>query len=70
MGPLNTHDRGALTPGNWADLALFDLEAITDATYERPKTYPQGIPHVMVNGRWVIRDGRFTGSLPGEVLRR
>jgi N-acyl-D-aspartate/D-glutamate deacylase len=64
------HDRGALTPGCRADLVLFDLEAITDATFEQPKTYPQGIPHVMVNGRWVIRDGQFTGELPGEVLTR
>ena len=62
--------RGTLAPGFYADLVLFDLEQITDATYEKPKTYPQGIPYVMVNGQWVIADGEFTGSLPGRVLRR
>ena len=62
--------RGTLAPGYWADLVLFDLAGITDAPYEQPKTYPQGIPHVMVNGQWVVRDGAFTGAQPGELLRR
>ncbi|MBC7237390.1 MAG: D-aminoacylase [Chloroflexi bacterium] len=62
--------RGTLAHGYWADLVLFDLARISDATYEQPKTYPQGIPYVMVNGEWVIKDGRFTGALPGRLLRR
>ncbi|MBM3190909.1 MAG: amidohydrolase family protein, partial [Chloroflexi bacterium] len=64
------HDRGSLQPGAWADLVIFDLERVTDAPFERPKTYPQGIPYVMVNGQWVIHRGEFTGALPGQVLRR
>ncbi|MFH1086147.1 MAG: amidohydrolase family protein, partial [Chloroflexota bacterium] len=60
--------RGTLAPGNWADLVLFDLERVTYAPYEAPKTYPLGLPRVMVNGRWVIRDGAFTGTLPGSAL--
>jgi N-acyl-D-amino-acid deacylase len=63
-------DRGVLAEGNWADLVLFDLPAVTDAGFERPKQYPEGIPHVMVNGQWVIRDGEFTGSLPGRLASR
>jgi hypothetical protein len=27
-----------------------------------------GIEHVLVNGRFVIKDGEHTGSLPGRVL--
>lgn len=63
-------DRGVLEEGAWADLVLFDLPAVTDATFDHPKQYPQGIPHVMVNGQWVIRDGEFTGALPGRLAGR
>ena len=62
--------RGALQPGNWADLVVFDLDQVTYAEFDEPKTYPQGIPHVMVNGQWVIRDAEYTGGLPGKALRR
>jgi N-acyl-D-amino-acid deacylase len=40
------------------------------ATYEAPHQYPDGIRHVLVNGRVVIKDGEHTGALPGRVLRR
>jgi N-acyl-D-amino-acid deacylase len=39
------------------------------ATYEAPHRYPLGIEQVIVNGRFVIKDGEHTGSLPGRVLR-
>ena len=60
--------RGTLSPGFWADLVVFDFDLVTDAPFERPKTYPEGIPHVMVNGKWVVRDGEMTGDLPGRAL--
>ena len=63
-------DRGTLAPGNWADLILVDLEAITYASFDAPKTYPQGIPYVMVNGQWVIEANAFTGATPGQALRQ
>jgi len=53
-----------------ADLVLLDVDAVQDATFERPKQYPAGIPWVMVNGQWVVRDTRFTGNLPGALARR
>jgi N-acyl-D-amino-acid deacylase len=61
--------RGALQEGHWADVMLFDLQQVTDATFENPKCYAEGIPYVMVNGTWVIREGMFTGRLPGQALR-
>lgn len=62
-------DRGILAKGNWADIVIFDLGQVTYAPFENPKEYPEGIPYVMVNGRWVIKEGEFTGLLPGQALQ-
>ena len=62
--------RGTLVTGGVADLVVFDPETIRDrATYERPYAPPDGIPHVCVNGRLVVKDGVATGARPGRVLR-
>jgi N-acyl-D-amino-acid deacylase len=67
---LGLLDRGLLRPGHAADVVCFDLDSIADtATYENPKQPPVGIPHVIVNGQPVIRDGLHTGNLPGRSLR-
>jgi N-acyl-D-amino-acid deacylase len=67
---LGLKDRGVIRVGARADLVVFDPKRVADeATYEDPHRYPTGIEHVLVNGRWVIRDGQHTGSLPGRVLR-
>jgi N-acyl-D-aspartate/D-glutamate deacylase len=66
---LGLRDRGVIRPGAWADLVIFDARRIVDtATYENPHRYPEGIEHVIVNGRSVIKDGVHTGSLPGRLL--
>lgn len=63
-------DRGHIEPGAFADLVLFDADAIVDtATYERPYSYPLGIDAVWVNGRAVARHGKPTGARPGHALR-
>ena len=62
-------DRGVVQVGSWADLVLFDADTVIDrATFTEPRQYPEGIPHVMVNGVWVIADGEHTGALPGRVI--
>jgi N-acyl-D-amino-acid deacylase len=54
-----------------ADLVVFDPATVRSlATYEDPRRYPVGIPHVIVNGVAVVRDGVHTGALPGRALRR
>jgi N-acyl-D-amino-acid deacylase len=69
-GRLALRDRGTIAVGARADLVVFDARGVTDqATYEVPHRYPTGIEQVIVNGRFVIRDGEHTGSLPGRVLR-
>jgi N-acyl-D-amino-acid deacylase len=64
-------DRGNLRKGAYADLVVFDPEAIIDvATFESPTVIAQGIETVMVNGRPVWQDGGSTGACPGRVLSR
>ena len=64
------HERGAIEVGNYADLVVFDADAIRDtATYEQPYQFPLGIAHVFVNGRAVLRNGEFTNERPGRALR-
>lgn len=64
-------DRGIVRSGARADLVLFDPRTVDDvATYEDPKRPPAGIAHVLVNGRFVVRDGAVTDARPGRVLRR
>ncbi|MGH7677653.1 MAG: N-acyl-D-amino-acid deacylase family protein [Gemmatimonadaceae bacterium] len=61
--------RGVIREGNWADVTIFDLEALQDrATYERPMEYPTGIDWVLVNGVVTIERGKHTGAKAGKVL--
>jgi N-acyl-D-amino-acid deacylase len=63
-------DRGLLRPGCKADLVVFDPEALRDtASYENPRSYPDGISFVAVNGTPVIEEGEPTGATPGRALR-
>ena len=62
--------RGRIAPGMYADITVFDAEAIADrATFEDPHQYPVGIRHVIVNGTPIIRGGALTGATPGRVLK-
>ena len=62
--------RGKLRTGYFADIAVFDLEAIQDyATFEAPHQYATGMVHVFVNGTPVLVDGDHTGAMPGRVVR-
>ena len=63
--------RGVIKEGAVADLVLFDPLTVKDeATYASPLAFPKGIPHVLVNGVFVVRDGKTTGARPGEILER
>lgn len=67
---LNLKDRGYLRSGYAADIVLFDpLTVIDNATWSDPHQYPTGIPYVIVNGEMVIDQEKYTGELPGRVLR-
>jgi N-acyl-D-amino-acid deacylase len=67
---LGLQDRGLIAKGYVADLVLFDPATIIDrSTIEHWNAPPDGIPDVMVSGRWVVRDGQLTGERPGKVIR-
>lgn len=64
------YDRGRLAPGLAADLIVFDPATIGDrATFAEPHRLAQGLRYVVVNGRLVLDEGKFTGEKPGRVLR-
>jgi N-acyl-D-amino-acid deacylase len=66
---LRIKQRGALKPGYFADVVVFDPATITDhATFEKPQQYATGMLHVFVNGQQVLRDGEHTGAKPGRVV--
>jgi N-acyl-D-amino-acid deacylase len=66
---LRLRDRGVVRERARADLVVFDARRVADAaTYQEPHRYAAGIEHVLVNGRFVIKHGEHTGSLPGRVL--
>jgi N-acyl-D-amino-acid deacylase len=65
------NDRGVLREDASADVVVFDPAAIRDrATYTDPHQLATGMEFVLVNGQFVVDQGRFTGALPGRVLRR
>ena len=67
---LRLADRGVLKKGTWADIVVFDPNAIRDlATFEKPNQLSEGMRFVLVNGIAVVEDGKQTNALPGKVLR-
>ncbi|MFF5854822.1 amidohydrolase family protein [Streptomyces sp. NPDC012751] len=68
---LRLPDRGLVREGYRADLVLFDPGAVASgATFAEPRALPTGIPYVLVDGRFVIEDGRRTDVLAGRAVRR
>ena len=60
--------RGIVKEGAAADLVLFDPATVKDAGVSG--AFPSGIPHVIVNGVFVVRDGQGTAARPGQILYR
>lgn len=62
--------KGLLKEGFDADIVIFNQETILDkSTYEDPTQKPEGIIHVLVNGKFAVESGKVTSSTSGKVLR-
>jgi N-acyl-D-amino-acid deacylase len=68
---LGLKDRGRIAEGYCADLAVFDAQGFrARATTFEPNQLASGMRHVIVNGVPTLKDGSFTGSRGGRVIRR
>ena len=68
---LGLRDRGRIGEGMLADIVVFDPDLIRDkATYFEPFQYSEGISHVLVNGAFVLDEGKPTAAKPGRMLTR
>ena len=67
---LGITDRGALKPGYYADVVVFDPATVADrSTFEKPHQYSIGVRDVFVNGVAVLKDGEHSGATPGRAVR-
>jgi N-acyl-D-aspartate/D-glutamate deacylase len=72
-------DRGEIREGWNADLVVIDPARVGSSPPERAQDMPgdswrlvtvaDGVEHVFVNGREIVRSGKLTDQLPGKVLR-
>ncbi|MCB2087467.1 MAG: amidohydrolase family protein [Sphingomonadaceae bacterium] len=67
---IGLKDRGYLAEGYAADIVIFDSSAFLPlANYSAPKEYARGVSTLIVNGEVVIEAGKYTGALPGRLLK-
>jgi N-acyl-D-aspartate/D-glutamate deacylase len=63
-------DRGAIRPGAFADLTIFDPGRVNDrASFEKPRREATGIKLVIVNGRVAFENNQAMDNLHGAVIR-
>jgi N-acyl-D-amino-acid deacylase len=68
---LGLTDRGVIEEGAYADLVVFDYENLRgNDDYKHATRPPEGIAHVLVNGKVAFESKQHTGLKPGKVLRR
>ena len=68
---LGIRDRGLLREKMCADITIFNPDIIEDkATFMDPQQYAAGIEYVIVNGKVAVRNGKYSGVLAGQVLRK
>ena len=78
-GVLGLKDRGALIPGNWADINIFDANSVAEGYPYVVNDLPGGAPRLtqpsigykatLVNEKFNVLDGEVTVTHAGEVLR-
>ncbi|MBN2408944.1 MAG: amidohydrolase family protein [Candidatus Aminicenantes bacterium] len=67
---MRWNDRGRIARGCAADIVVLDLKNIeTPSSISRPHQYSRGVRYLFINGELAIDEGRYTGALPGRVLK-
>jgi N-acyl-D-aspartate/D-glutamate deacylase len=67
---LGLKSKGRLAVGADADIAVFDPARVTDhATFDSPAQYSEGIPYVLVNGVFVVKEGKTQAVTPGRGVK-
>jgi N-acyl-D-aspartate/D-glutamate deacylase len=63
--------KGRVKIGADADLSVFDPNTVIDkSTYANPKQYSEGFRYVLVNGTFVVRDGKLQANVtPGQGVQ-
>jgi N-acyl-D-amino-acid deacylase len=68
---LKLYDRWRIALGAAADPVVFDADRVRDrSTLAEPSLAAERFIHVVVDGRFVVEQGKTTKALPGRVLRR
>jgi N-acyl-D-amino-acid deacylase len=66
---MNWENRGWVREGYKADLVVFDLKNIqTPTSISNPHQRCEGVAYVLINGKFVVDNGKLTKKLPGRVL--
>lgn len=66
---LRLKDRGLIRKGYKADITIFNPDTIKDKSeFTDPHRYPEGIEHVIINGKIAAEQGKLTGIGAGKVL--
>jgi N-acyl-D-amino-acid deacylase len=67
---LKIAKRGSIRPGYFGDVVVFNPSTIRDvSTFENSHQYAEGMIHVFVNGKQVLKNGEHTGAMPGRAIR-
>jgi N-acyl-D-aspartate/D-glutamate deacylase len=67
---MGFRDRGLIKPGYKADINVIDMDNISiKATVRNPHQYCEGIRYLIMNGKLVIEEGQWNGTLAGKVLK-
>ena len=66
---MNIKDRGVLAEGMAADIAVFQPDTFESrSTFMESRISPVGMRHVLVNGKFAVRDGVITQNRNGKVI--
>jgi N-acyl-D-aspartate/D-glutamate deacylase len=67
---MNWEDRGGIKKGYKADIVVLDPKNIKPRTsISNPHAYSEGVKYLLINGKLVLDKGKWTGNLPGEIIK-